>query len=182
MNRARRRRACRRDRRRAEQPSVELRAREWQWNPPSTLSMRPREPRPQSASWPADPSKWIRLVHCGRRTKTKTAATHVQGMGNATLARLERQAGLQLRQRQAGQVAHELLKPEGPESRFWLCSRALGRRPLRTPSSAATRRARGSRRRADAWWRRRTSRSRSEELRDSDPAFACTRPQCTATR
>lgn len=45
----------------------------------------------------------------------ESAETHVTGIGDPTLARLERQARLQVQQRTTGRVTSELLPPEGPE-------------------------------------------------------------------
>lgn len=44
-----------------------------------------------------------------------TAETHVKGIGDGTLARLELQARLQHKQRETGAVTYELLPPDGPE-------------------------------------------------------------------
>ena len=45
----------------------------------------------------------------------QASATHVTGIGDGTLARLERQAKLQVRQRESGAVTYELLPREGAD-------------------------------------------------------------------
>ena len=56
----------------------------------------------------------------------QSSATHVVGIGDPTLKRLELQAQLQLKQRDSGVVTYELLAPEGPD-------RGLARLPEPSP-------------------------------------------------
>jgi uncharacterized protein len=60
----------------------------------------------------------LKLGAAGIPTLTALAqstVTHVTGIGDPTLARLERQARLQVKQRATSEVTYELLSPEGPE-------------------------------------------------------------------
>lgn len=60
----------------------------------------------------------MKLAAAGIPTLTAlatTPATHVTGMGDLTLSRLELQARLQLRQRETSAVTYQLLQPEGTD-------------------------------------------------------------------
>lgn len=60
----------------------------------------------------------IKLVSAGVPTLSALAATtvtHIAGIGDATLARIELQARLQVQQRESGTVTYTLLPREGPE-------------------------------------------------------------------
>lgn len=60
----------------------------------------------------------VKLAAAGLPTLTSLAAspiTHVQGIGDGTLVRLKRQAQLQVKQKESGNVDYELLAPEGPD-------------------------------------------------------------------